>query len=294
MHGQGEHQGSAPIDILIVDAVRLYHQIIGRLFAGTRLKPHFAESGAAALELVASGDYAIVCGALHLPDMTGIALCRSLRQSAKGRVTPFILLTASAAETSLVEAYTAGVTDVFEKQSLDPLVTMLQRLLANREPVRGHVLVVEDTAAQAQFFITVFASIGLGTDVATNAEDALGLLSTLEYDLVLMDIVLPGQMSGVTLANQIRRLNGRSGEVPILAATAFDDLSRRIELFHLGVNDYVIKPVVPEELIARTRNLIGHFRLMQQIRIARSSAEAQLDEVQRELAYRTGRLDPGE
>lgn len=274
------------IDILVVDGVRLFHQIISKLFEGTRLKPHFAESGAAALEMAGGGDYAIVCGALHLPDMTGIELCRRLRGMPQGKITPFILLTANDAETFLIEAYTAGVTDVFEKQSLQPLVTMLQRLLANREPIDGHVLIVEDAPAQAAFFTSVLDSIGLSSNVATSAEEALEMIGTVAYDLVLMDIVLPGQMSGVTLANQIRRLQGARGEVPILAATAFDDLSRRIELFHLGVDDYVIKPVVAEELVARARNLIGHYRLLQNTRAARRTAEAQLDEARRELAER--------
>jgi CheY-like chemotaxis protein len=286
MRSDTRSQVLAQLDILFVDSVRLYHQIIEKVFVGTRLRPHFADNGAAALEKVAAGDFAIVCGALHLPDMSGIELCRRLRETDQGKVTPFILLTASAPAPFLVEAYSAGVTDVFDKQSLGPLVTMLQRLLANRAPIQGSVLVVEDTAAQAQFFTAVLGSIGLSCDIAASAEEALALLNTMEYDLVLMDIVLSGQMSGVTLANQIRRLAGVRGEVPILAATAFDDLSRRIELFHLGVDDYVIKPVIAEELIARARNLIGHFRLLQQMRTARNTAEAQRDEAQRELAYR--------
>lgn len=277
-----------PIDILVVDSVRLYHQIIEKVFAGTRLRPHFAETGEAALDRVASGRYAIVCGALHLPDMDGIELCRRLRRLPQVSFTPFILLTSNDATAFQVEAYTAGVTDVFEKQSLLPLVTMLQRLLAHREPVTGQVLVVEDARAQASFFVGVLETVGLACDVTASAEEALGLLGMQEYDLVLMDIVLPGHMSGVTLANQIRRLEGVRGEVPILAATAFDDLSRRIELFHLGVDDYVIKPVVAEELTARARNLIGHYRLLLQTRAARSTAEAQREEARRELAYRAG------
>ncbi|GAB1392001.1 PleD family two-component system response regulator [Rhodocyclaceae bacterium] len=272
----------SPIDILFVDSVRLFHQIITKIFTGTRLQPHFAESGAEALAAIEAGKFAIVCGALHLPDMTGIELCRRLRQFDKGKKLPFILLTANAPQAFIVDAYAAGVTDVFEKQSLGPLVTMLQRLLAHREPLAGRVLVVEDATAQAQFFATVLAQIGLNADIASSAEQALELLTTGTYDLVLMDILLAGYMSGVTLANQIRRLEGSRGEVPILAATAFDDLSRRIELFKLGIDDYVIKPVMAEELTARARNLIGHYRLLQQTRREYQSHEAE----HQALAYR--------
>ena len=276
----------APIDILFVDSVRLFHQIITQVFAGTRLRPKFAESAAAALEKVASGDFAIVCGALHLPDMTGIELCRRLRQLPKGKVTPFILLTANSPQAFILEAYGAGVTDVFEKRSLEPLVTMLQRLLAHREPATGTVLVVEDASAQAAFFVGVMRAIGLECDVVKSAEEALDKLAGRAYDLIVVDIMLAGCMSGVTLANQIRRLPGDQGEMPILAATAFDDLSRRIELFHLGIDDYIIKPVVAEELTARARNLISHYRLLQQTRAARSQAEIERAEAIRALVHR--------
>jgi two-component system cell cycle response regulator len=269
----------SPIDILFVDSVRLFHQIITKIFAGTRLQPHFADNGTDALAAMEAGKFAIVCGALHLPDMTGIELCRRLRQHDKGKKLPYILLTANAPQAFIVDAYAAGVTDVFEKQSLGPLVTMLQRLLAHRESLSGRVLIVEDAAAQAQFFATVLAQIGLTTDIAPSAEQALELLLTGTYDLVLMDILLAGHMSGVTLANQIRRLEGARGEVPILAATAFDDLSRRIELFKLGIDDYVIKPVMAEELTARARNLIGHYRLLQQTRKEHQGNEAEHQEL---------------
>lgn len=276
----------APIDILFVDSVRLFHQIIGQVFAGTRLRPHFAENAHLALEQVAAGDFAVVCGALHLPDMTGIELCRRLRNLPQGKVIPFILLTSNTPHAFIREAYDAGVTDVFEKQSIEPLVTMLQRLLAHREPCQGRVLVVEDASAQAAFYCRVLGDIGLDCSVVSSAERALEDLCQQDFDLVLMDIMLAGPMSGVTLANQIRRLPGTQGEVPILAVTAFDDLSRRIELFHLGIDDYTIKPVVAEELIARARNLIGHYQLLLQTRVERNAAAAEREEALRSMAHR--------
>ncbi|PCH61981.1 MAG: hypothetical protein COC04_05610 [Gammaproteobacteria bacterium] len=51
-------------------------------------------------------------------------------------------------------------------------------------------------------------------------------------------------------------MGGEKGDVPILAITAFDDVARRIELFYLGISDYVIKPILEEELLARVRHLI--------------------------------------
>ena len=123
-------------------------------------------------------------------------------------MTPFILLTANSPQAFILEAYGASVTDVFEKRSSRPLVTMLQRLLAHREPATGTVLVVEDASAQAAFFVGVMSAIGLECDVVKSAEEALDKLAGRAYDLIVVNIMLAGCMSGVTLANQIRRLPG--------------------------------------------------------------------------------------
>lgn len=263
------------IDVLIVDNVRLYRRIVEHMFVDTCLRVHFAETAETALDLAAANEFSIVCGAMHLPDMTGLELCRRLRRLPMGKATPFVLLTSDEPGKMLAEAYAAGVTDVIERDSPHPLVTMLARLLAHREPIAGKVLVVEDEASQAAFVRAALAGIGLECDIAASAEQALPLLKSGQYDLVVLDLVLAGAMSGVMLASQIRRLEGERGEVPILAATGFDDLSRRIELFRLGVDDYVIKPIVVDELTARARRLIGHSRLLRKMRAERDEARAE-------------------
>lgn len=254
------------LDILVVDNSPLFQQIIGQLFADTGLKPNFVDHCTAALELVKTADFAFVCGAYHMPDMTGIELCRQLRKLPQARYIPYILFTADEPEKLLPEAYAAGVTDVIEKKSLDYLVMFMRRLLVQHEPLAGHVLIVEDSADQSAYYGYLLKSTGLKVDIVDTAEKALEALSGRNYDLVMLDVVLAGPMSGVTLANQIRRMDGPRGEIKILAITAFDDPLRRIELFHLGVDEYVAKPVIGEELQARVRNMITHHRLQQQAR----------------------------
>jgi diguanylate cyclase (GGDEF)-like protein len=272
--------------ILIVDNARLFHQIIGRVFADAGLQPESAENGAAALDRLAAGDIDVVCSSYYLSDMTGIELCRRVRTTPNGRYAPFILFTAQQPVEVVRDAYIAGVTDVFEKQALDRLLTFIQRLLAQSDPIHGRVLVVEDSATQGEIYASIFLRHGLEVELAATAEEALERVRNADFDLVLTDIVLGGPMSGVTLVNQIRRLDSHRGEVPILATTAFDDPARRIELFRLGVNDYVQKPVAEEELIARTRNVISHFHLLRHFRMARVEAEAQREHAYSELSWR--------
>ena len=94
------------------------------------------------------------------------------------------------------------------------------------------------------------------------------------FDLVVADILLAGSMSGISLSNHIRRLDGDAGSVPILAITAFDDLARRIDLYHLGVDDYVTKPILEVELIARIRNLLERSYMARDLRRRKEIAES--------------------
>jgi two-component system cell cycle response regulator len=74
-------------------------------------------------------------------------------------------------------------------------------------------------------------------------------------------MVLAGKMSGLTLVRSIRRLASDKGLVPIFAVTAYDELSRRIELFQVGINDYMAKPLNPEEMLFRIARLIKEHQL---------------------------------
>ena len=79
-------------------------------------------------------------------------------------------------------------------------------------------------------------------------------------------VMLDGTMSGTSLVRMIRAQNSHLSEIPILAMTGHDDPQRRIELYHAGINDYVTKPPIEEELSSRVYNLITNKRLLDQVR----------------------------
>ncbi len=272
--------------ILVVDNTPLFQQVIAQVFAGAGLETVAAECGDDALAALDTGTFDLVCCSYYLADTTGVDLCRRLRTQANGRFLPFILFTSERSPTALRDAYVAGVTDIFEKQALDRLLTFIQRLLTQQDPIHGNVLVVEDSPSLGKLYANMLSGFGATVTLASTAEDALEIITNTDLDMVLTDIVLAGPMSGLTLVNQVRHIQGLRGEVPILAATAFDDPARRVELFRLGVNDYVQKPVAEAELAARTRNLIAHFNLFKAVHGAHASAEAERAQAYQELAYR--------
>ncbi len=106
---------------------------------------------------------------------------------------------------------------------------------------------------------------GLEVDSFSNAEQAIEAFIKNDYDLVISDIVLEGSMSGMSLVREIRRNPTDKGLTPIFAISAYNDKLRRIELYQLGINDYMVKPIIAEEFIYRVANLVQNHRIVNEL-----------------------------
>ncbi|HZV25079.1 MAG TPA: response regulator transcription factor [Acidothermaceae bacterium] len=114
-----------------------------------------------------------------------------------------------------------------------------------------HVLIVEDDPRIASFLNKGLRAEGYITSVATNAVEANTYAEAMSADLnlVLLDLGLPdGSGTGV-----LQRLRQRQSDVPVIILTARSDVSDKVRGLDLGANDYVTKPFVFEELLARVR-----------------------------------------
>jgi DNA-binding response OmpR family regulator len=114
-----------------------------------------------------------------------------------------------------------------------------------------HVLIVEDDPRIASFLDKGLRAEGYVTSVATNAAEANTYAEAFDTDLslVLLDLGLPdGSGTGV-----LQRLRQRQSDVPVIILTARSDVSDKVRGLDLGANDYVTKPFVFEELLARVR-----------------------------------------
>lgn len=260
-------------NILLVDHSKVFQRIFASAFPADAFRVTVASNGAEALAVLGHSPQDIVCSALYLDDTEGLSLCKAIRQKPDYHYVPFILLTSEDVPSIQQKLMPAGVTDIFHKNEIRELLNFIRRYQFDSEPLAGRILYVEDSPAQRAVIAGIFREHGLAVDEYSAAETALRAFRDGEYDLVVTDVVLEGQMSGLTLANHIRRLGDERGDTPILAITAFDDPARRIELFHMGVNDYVVKPALPTELMARTRNLIVRQRLVKELRHQKAVAE---------------------
>ena len=113
------------------------------------------------------------------------------------------------------------------------------------------VLVVEDEKRIADFVSKGLTEAGYAVDVASDGEEALGWTDVVEYDLIVLDIMLP-KLDGIEVA---RTLRSRRIATPILMLTARDAVDDRVRGLDSGADDYLVKPFAFAELLARLRAL---------------------------------------
>jgi DNA-binding response OmpR family regulator len=109
------------------------------------------------------------------------------------------------------------------------------------------ILVVEDEKKIADFVRKGLEEQGFSVEVADNGTAAFALASTRQYDVVVLDIMIPGR-DGLSV---LRGLRNAKNAVPVVLLTARSELDERVEGLNLGADDYLTKPFYVEELIAR-------------------------------------------
>ncbi|MBE3142845.1 MAG: response regulator transcription factor [Planctomycetes bacterium] len=114
------------------------------------------------------------------------------------------------------------------------------------------ILIIEDEGKIAAFLKRGLKEEGYAVDVAADGEQGHFLASTQEYDLIILDLMLPG-MDGISLC---RKLRSGGNEVKILILSARDKVKEKVLGLDAGADDYLTKPFAFEELLARVRALL--------------------------------------
>jgi DNA-binding response OmpR family regulator len=112
-----------------------------------------------------------------------------------------------------------------------------------------HILIVEDEARIGAFVARAFQAEGFGVDRAGDADEGLARALATRYDLVVLDLMLPGG-DGLEV---LRELHRRQPHLPVLILSARNDLTTRLRGFELGAVDFLPKPFSLDELLARSR-----------------------------------------
>ena len=126
-------------------------------------------------------------------------------------------------------------------------------------PTTDHVLLVDDDPEIRQLTAQYLEQNGLQCSTAASGREMRQLLQSQRVDLLVLDVMMPGE-DGLTICRDLRAQGGAHSALPILMLTARTDDADRILGLEMGADDYLGKPFVPRELLARIRAILRRAR----------------------------------
>ena len=258
---------------LVVDDNATNRRILREWLIGWEMKPEEAESAEAALRLFRQardeGDpFPLVLLDLRMPGGDGFSLAERLRREPSPVVAKLLLLSSSAEAGILERCHELGIaTQLAKPVKPDLLFDAIRVALGDRTAEAAHpalvpridrprrVLLVEDNRVNRRVAGELLSGRGHRVTAVEDAVSALEVLGREVFDVVLMDLQMPG-MDGIQTTAAIRNLErARGAHVPILAMTAHAFAEDRARSLAAGMDGYLTKPLRPDELFAAVEGI---------------------------------------
>jgi two-component system cell cycle response regulator len=277
--------------ILIVDDLLPNLKLLEARLAAEYFEVITATSGAQALDICHRGDCDIVLLDVMMPGMDGFEVCRQLKSSQATMHIPVVMVTTLDQPMDRVRGLEAGADDFLTKpvdeialiarvRSLARLKMMLDELraratasanlgIADMAPLsgtgaeKGRVLLVEDRSHAADRFVASLRNLH-DVQVEPNPHDALFKVAEGSFDLIAVSLDL-ADFDSLRLCGQLRSLE-RTRALPILLIADSGERNRILRGLDLGVNDYIVRPIDRDELVARTRTQLRRKRYADSLR----------------------------
>ena len=278
--------------VLVVDDIPANVKLLEARLSAEYFDVVTASNGAQALEICIRAECDIILLDVMMPDMDGFEVCRRLKSNPATHFIPVVMVTALDSPADRVRGLEAGADDFLTKpvsdvvliarvRSLTRLKLMTDELrmraLTSREigvqaPERGaiadpglggRVLLVDDRPSSYERLAPVL-SLEHTVDVEPNPSEALFNAAEGNYDMLIISLGLENY-DGLRLCSQVRTLE-RTRQVPILAIADADNNTRLLRGLEIGINDYLLRPVDKNELLARTRTQIRRRRYTERLR----------------------------
>ncbi len=264
--------------ILVVDDSAMVRIVIRKELEAGGLEVHEAVDGIDAInKLISIGNIDLVTLDIDMPKLNGYETCRRLRDEkyAKlfqtgGSILPVIFITGDDAAEGRLKGFEAGASDFFVQPFLSgELLDAVNRILRPDKRFEGLMgLVVDDDRVPRMVITPCLRQLGVTVCEAENGKAALDIVRAHPdaIDLVVTDLEMP-EMKGDELCYRIRKDLGLK-EVPIILLSGMPDKSVVLELLKKGATDYIVKPFIKEEFVAR---LTVHLETRLQNRMLRSN-----------------------
>ncbi|MCP3943072.1 MAG: response regulator [Desulfobacteraceae bacterium] len=261
--------------ILAVDDNPINREIIFTHLKSWKCDPRVASSGKEALEQLIDAQekkraYEVAIIDMMMPDMDGKQLIQLIKKNKNLDSTRIIILTSCGVRGNGTDMKKIGIDGYFTKPiKRSDLYNAIISVLGKEEATKGQpsknqfitrhtlkedkklntrILVVEDNMINLKVAMHLLKKFGYKADTAGNGKEAIHAVELRPYDLILMDVQMP-EMDGYEATKTIRAMEDERKDIPIIAMTANAMKGDREKCLNAGMNDYITKPVKPQNLI---------------------------------------------
>jgi len=278
--------------VLVVDDIQANVKLLEARLTAEYFEVMTASNGPEALEICAREGTDVILLDVMMPGMDGFEVCRRLKADPRTRHLPVIMVTALDQPADRVSGLEAGADDFLTKpvddialitrvKNLARLKTLTDEMLMraatgeqmgvnpeqdgdDASPGRGgKILLVEDHPRSAERIMETLAGEQNLVHLS-NPQEALIALPEGDFDLLMVSLSLNGT-DGLRLCSQVRSLD-RIRQLPILIIVELGDEQRLLRGLDMGVNDYLVRPIDKNEMLARVRTQIRRKRFADQIK----------------------------
>ena len=278
--------------VLVVDDIPANVKLLEARLSAEYFDVATAYSGAEALALCERAECDIVLLDVMMPDMDGFEVCRRLKSNPVTHHIPVVMVTALDQPSDRIKGLEAGADDFLTKPVSDVALISRVRSLARlkmvtdelrmraltskeigiqsaeREAVAdtgrgGKVLIVDDRPSSYERIAQTLATEHT-VDVQTDPKEALFRAAEGDYELMIVSLGLT-DFDGLRLCSQVRSLERTRG-LPILAIAEPDNNARLVRGLEIGINDYLIRPIDKNEMLARVRTQVKRKRYTDRLR----------------------------
>lgn len=247
--------------ILLVDGDRVFAGDVARIARRQLIEIAHARDPSRAVEVVASTDVHGVIIDSFLAGEQAFPLALALRSIPGKERLPIAFTSGDSSVEQRVASHLVGASLFLSKPvPEDDLVQALETLVNQGLAGQPRVLLVDDDPDFGNLCVALLARQGMRCEAITDPRDTEDALLRIQPDLLLLDIQMPG-LSGLQVCQSLR-LTQRWRELPIVFLTSTLDDRMRINAFRAGADDYITKPVLTEELVARVQVRIDRRRLL--------------------------------
>jgi two-component system cell cycle response regulator len=278
--------------VLVVDDVSANVKLLEARLSAEYFDVVTAMNGAEALAICERAECDIVLLDVMMPDMDGFEVCRRIKKNPVTHYLPVVMVTALDQPSDRVRGLDAGADDFLTKPVSDVAliarVRSLTRLKMVTDELRmravtskeigienpsleavaesgrhGRVLIVDDRKASYERLASMLA-VEHTVDVEPNPNEALLHAAEGDYDLMIVSLALEN-FDALRLCSQVRSLE-RTRNLPVLAVSDADNNARLVRGLEIGVNDYLLRPIDKNELLARVRTQVRKKRYTERLR----------------------------